>query len=205
MSWAIIGDRERYGMLKYIAQSPAPLWSYLVGRGLAGSIEALLGALIALGIGWLLFPELRQTLAGHSTDWGWLLVYLLLGLVMLLVLGLIVAGAVLNMARHGMFLSEGVAGTLYLLSGTVSPITALPEWIQPLSLVLPTTYWMEGMRQALLGQNNLPPLMGQMGHGGLALVLAGTILLLGLLACLFFQWSQQRAWRLGKFDETSGF
>src|SRR5436305_9390065 len=59
MTWAVISDREHYGMLKYVYMSPARLWNYLIGRGLAGSVEALAGALITLGIGLALFPDLR--------------------------------------------------------------------------------------------------------------------------------------------------
>ena len=55
------------------------------------------------------------------------------------------------MSRNGMFLSEGVAGLVYLLSGVVFPLGVLPKWVQPISLCLPTTYWLEGMRRALMG------------------------------------------------------
>src|SRR5262249_12685783 len=108
-------------------------------------------------------------------------------------------------ARHGMFLSEGVAGLLYLLSGTVFPITVLPAWVQPLSLLLPTTYWLEGMRRALLGRHTLPPPFEDLNPGGLAGLLAFTGLVLAAIAFLFFRWCERRAWRLGKFDETTGF
>jgi ABC-2 type transport system permease protein len=205
MTWSVITDREHYGMLKYVYVSPGALGSYLVGRGLAGALEAVLGVLVTLAIGLLLFPELRAALAGHGISWGWLLVDLVLGTVMLLSLGLLLAGAVLNTARHGMFLSEGVSGVLYLLSGTVFPLHVLPGWVQPLSLALPTTYWLEGMRRALIGRSRLPSPMDHMGSGEIALLLAGTTLVLAVAAVFFFRWGERRAWQLGKFDETTGF
>ena len=53
-------------------------------------------------------------------------------------LGLVLAGAALNLPRYGTFLGEAVAGVLYLLSGVVFPITVLPAWLQPVSLCLPS-------------------------------------------------------------------
>ena len=38
-----------------------------------------------------------------------------------------------------MFLSEGIAGVVYLLSGVVFPLKALPEWIQAIGLSLPAS------------------------------------------------------------------
>jgi ABC-2 type transport system permease protein len=208
MSWAVISDRENYGMLKYVYISPARLPTYLVGRGLARSIEAVLGALLTLTIGVALFPELRAALGRQPIAWAWLAAYLAVGTAMLVALGLILGAAVLNTTRHGMFLSEGVAGVLYLLSGTVFPLGKLPQWLQPISLALPTTYWLEAMRRVLLGKGDaekLPSPLATWGHERLALSLVLSTLVLGVLAHFLFRWSERRAWRLGRLDETSGF
>jgi ABC-2 type transport system permease protein len=205
MTNAVLTDRESYGMLKFIRISPARLRSYLVGRGLSRAGQACVGAALTVGVGLVLFPELRAALGGQGLAWGWLLLYLLAGTVMLVALGLILAGAVLNMARHGMFLSEGIAGMLYLLSGAVFPIDVLPPWLRPVSLLLPPTYWLEGMRRALLGVTELTSPLSAWGHGSLALALtASTLVLLGF-AHWFFQWSEHRAWRLGRFEQITGY
>src|SRR5690348_10206322 len=143
VSGAVVSDREHYGMLKYVRISPAGLQSYLVGRGLANGVEGLIGAGLTLGAGLLLPLGLREVLDVRGVAWGWLLAYLGLGVVMLLALGLIVAGAVLNMARHGIFLSDGVGSALYLLSGAIFPLDVLPGWLRAVGLVLPPTYWLE--------------------------------------------------------------
>ena len=95
-----------------------------------------------------LFAELRQSV---GVDVPWLVVFLAIGSVMLWACGMILAAACLNMSRNGMFLSEGIAGVVYLVSGVVFPLSALPSWVKPVSLSLPTTYWLEGMRRALMG------------------------------------------------------
>ena len=59
--------------------------------------------------------ELRAALARQDIAWGWLLLYLGCGMVMLIALGLLLSAAVLNMARYGSFLAEGVAGIVAAL------------------------------------------------------------------------------------------
>ncbi|MBV9125312.1 MAG: ABC transporter permease [Planctomycetes bacterium] len=203
MSQAVVTDRESYYMLKFIRMSPARLRTYLIGRGLSRAGQAALGASLTVGVGLLLFPELRAALIGRTIAWGWLLFYGLVGIVMMVALGLILAGAVLNMARYGMFLAEGVAGVLYLFSGAVFPLDVLPFWLRPISLALPPTYWLEGMRRSLLGPLELHSTLSTWGQGQLALALVASTLALVLTAHLFFRWSEQRAWRLGRYDETS--
>jgi ABC-2 type transport system permease protein len=164
---------------------------------------------------------LREALTAEGADPLGLVYYLVMGTVLLVVLGLILAGAVLNMARHGMFLSEGVAGMLYLVSGVIFPLDVLPGWLQVVGLCLPTTYWLEGMRRSLLGADRLNAMRSEMLHrmGGpttepvlngwssaeLATALAVSTLVLAVLAHHYFAWCERRAWRLGKYDERSGW
>jgi hypothetical protein len=68
------------------------------------------GALLTVAVGLAVFPELRVALDGRGIAWGWLLFYLVTGVVLLIALGLILAGAVLNMARYGIFLSAALRG-----------------------------------------------------------------------------------------------
>ncbi len=202
MSWAVISDREHYGMLKYLYLSPMRLRSYLVGRGLAGGVKAGLGAILALLLGRLLGVPLHW----GTVSWPWLVIFLGLGLVMLASLGLIIAGAVLNMARHGYFLSEGIAGTIYLFSGAIFPVDILPRGLQPISLILPPTYWLEGMRRALLGPGYLGSArFADLSESELALMLTLGTCVLFLVANLFFSWCERRAWKKGKFEETTGY
>lgn len=205
MSSAVVTDRENYGMLKFIRISPVHLQNYLLGRGLSRAAQAALGVVLSLALGWVLLPELRTAWARHPGAWGWLVVYLAEGTVMLVALGMFLAGTVLNLPRHGMFLSEGVAGLLYLLSGAVFPITVLPGWLRPVSLALPPTYWLEGMRRALLGPSEVPSPLAGWGHGQLALALLLSTAALVTVAHFFFRWSERRAWRVGNFDKATGY
>ncbi len=123
LSYAVVRDREHYRMLKYIYISPGHFQTYFLGRGAARGLEGTVGGVLNIGIGLFLFSELRQSV---GVDVPWLIVYLLIGGVMLWACGMILAAACLNMSRNGMFLSEGIAGIVYLLSGVLFPLSVLP-------------------------------------------------------------------------------
>jgi ABC-2 type transport system permease protein len=208
MSYVVISDRESYRMLKYIFISPAHFQAYFVGRGVARGLEGLFGGAVTILAG-LAIPQIRESVRLSNVDPGWLLVFLGLGAVLLWACGMILASAMLNMSRSGMFLSEGVAGVVYFLSGVVFPVAALPRWLQPVSLSLPTTYWLEGMRRALTG----PPAPGspladsplsRLTNLDLALALVGTTVVLVAVSQWFYRYSLRRAWRNGRIEETTG-
>ncbi len=208
MSYVVISDRESYRMLKYIFISPARFQVYFVGRGLARGLEGFVGGAITITAG-LAIPEIREQLRDTPIDWPWLATFLAVGSVLLWSAGMILASAMLNMSRSGMFLSEGVAGVFYFLSGVVFPVSILPGWLQPLSLSLPTTYWLEGMRRALTG----PPRSGSpfaqsplaaWGNGELALMLVATTAVLVVISQWFYRYSVRRAWRSGRLEQTTG-
>ncbi len=208
MSTVVINDRESYRMLKYIYISPARFQVYFVGRGLARGVEGFAGAVITIATG-LLIPDIRDTVGAQSIDWAWLAVYLAIGSVLLWSCGMLLASAMLNMSRSGMFLSEGIAGVVYFLSGVVFPISVLPRWAQYIGLSLPTTYWLEGMRRALTG----PAAKGSpfaesplafRSNGELAVILAATTVVLAGLSQWFYRYNLAKAWRTGRLEETTG-
>lgn len=206
LSYAVVRDREHYRMLKYIYISPAHFQTYFLGRGAARGAEGILGGVLNIIVGLILFSQVRAVVDADSIDVPWLIVYLLLGSAMLWACGMILAAACLNMSRNGMFLSEGVAGIVYLLSGVVFPLQVLPGWVQPICLALPTTYWLEGMRRALMGPvpEKLRGPLSDWSHAHLALLLFATTAVLVIAAQLFWRWSEARAWRMGKLEENAG-
>ena len=208
MSYVVISDRESYRMLKYIFISPAQFQVYFIGRGLARAMEGFVGGAITILAG-LAIPTIRDTVQLGNVDGVWLLIFLAIGAVMLWSCGMLLASAVLNMSRNGMFLSEGIAGVVYFLSGVVFPITVLPSWLQVIGLSLPTTYWLEGMRRALTG---IPPEgsplaaspLAKWTNPELAAALAVTTIVLVIVSQLFYRYSVNKAWRNGKIEETTG-
>ncbi len=204
LSYAVVRDREHYRMLKYVFISPAHFQTYFLGRGFARAPEGSVGGLLNLLAGVLLFSPIRNAVS--DVNWLWLLAFLAIGSVMLWACGMIIAAACLNMSRNGMFLSEGIAGIVYLLSGVVFPLGILPVWVQAIGLSLPTTYWLEGMRRALMGpvpEQLRGPLSSWTETELLGMVTLTTAVLV-IAAQLFWRWSERRAWRLGKLEENAG-
>src|SRR5436305_152220 len=208
MSYVVISDRESYGMLKYIFISPARLQAYLLGRGVARALEGIVGGGLTVVAGLVLFSEVRASVAA-GIDWLWLAVFLLIGGAMLYAAGMMLASVVFNTHRNGMFLSEGIAGVVYLVSGVIFPLNELPGWLQKVALALPPTYWLEGMRRALMGMppegSNLAksPLAG-FSNVELAAALAVTTVGLTAVSQWLYRWSIRKAWRNGKIEEQSG-
>lgn len=202
MSYVVISDRESYRMLKYIFISPAKFQAYFLGRGLARAMEGVVGGTITILAG-LTLPGIRAHLDWGRIDWGWLIVFLAVGFVTLWAAGMILASAVLNLPRNSMFLSEGIGGVVYFLSGVVFPLSILPGWLQVVSLGLPTTYWLEGMRRALTGPSPPGPLADWSNIDILLALLASTV---GLVAVSqwYYRRSVRRAWQNGKIEETTG-
>lgn len=209
LSYAVVTDRERYRMLKYVFLSPAHFQTYFAGRGLARAAEGAAGGALNIAVGLALFADMRGTMAVAGIDWGWLAVFLAVGVAMLWAAGMVLAAGCLNLSRNGMFLSEGISGVVYLLSGVVFPIAVLPAWVQWIGLSLPTTYWLEGMRRALMGPvpDSAPILRGPLAawtNPELAAMLLATTAGLVAFAVWFWRWNERRAWRLGKLEENAG-
>ena len=63
-------------------------------------------------------------------------------------LGLAICGLLIRFGLSAETLAWAALFFIQPLCGVFYPITVLPEWLQPLSLVIPATYIFEGMRLA---------------------------------------------------------
>ena len=148
VSWAIIDDREHYRTLKYIYTAPINIPIFLLGRGVARFLTASFAVIITMGMGMIFF---KLPINLKTADWGLFLLSLVLGVFMLAMLGLLLAGISLRVAQHAGGIGDAVGGALFLFSGAIFPISVLPAWLQPVGYVLPISYWLELIRRALLG------------------------------------------------------
>ena len=166
-AWSVLEDRERYRMLKYLYVSPATFLVLLVGRGGArlatgamGTVVALVFAVIVLG--------LRVDLA--AVDWPLLVVALVMGLVPIIALGVLLAAVCLQTRQESWSYPDAFAGALFLVSGVVFPLAVLPYAVQALGLVNPITWWLAGVRLAVVPDG--PSSIG--GTGSLWTAVTGT-------------------------------
>jgi ABC-2 type transport system permease protein len=197
MVQAILEDRERYRMLKYVVVTPTSLFPFLVGRSLARVLGSMVAVAVTLLVGVLFLDiELRP-------EPLYLTVASAVGLVAVMSLGLGMAGWCLQLRQEAWHYPEAIAGALYLVSGAIFPIDILPSVIQPIAYAMPTTWWLEASRRGLLGHGS-PGTMGTISDGTVMLVLVVSTAVVLPLSLMAFAWFMRRAREAGLLDMTTG-
>jgi len=212
LAWSVLDDRERYRMLKYVYVSPSDFLTVLLGRGTARIAVGAMGAVITLAVGVLL---LGVPFDPFLVDWGLLVVVTVVGLGSIVAIGVVMAAVCLQTRQDSWHYPEAVAGGLFLISGAVFPLSALPPAIQAIGLSNPLTWWMEGTRLALFptgtsaigGAGSLyTDLTGSLAPDGptivVALLVTGAVVT--LVSAVVFRWSEHRAKDRGLIDQTTG-
>lgn len=184
ISWAIIDDREHYKTLKYMYVAPIHIPTYLLGRGVARFLIASISVLITILFG---VAFLHIDIDPAAVNWGLFIVSLFIGVVMLAMMGLILAGITLIIAHHVWFIGDTTAGALYLFSGAIFPLNVLPKFLRPVGLFMPITYWLELLRRSLVGPvaQAFPTLSG-FSNLQLMGILLGLTAIFGALSALIF-------------------
>lgn len=212
LAWSVLEDRERYRMLRYLYVLPGALPAVLLGRGTARILVAAMGAGITLVVALALvgFP-----IDLAAVDWPYLVVAMLVGLVAVVAVGAIMAALVMQTRQDSWNYPEAVAGALFLVVGAVFPLAVLPAVAQVVGLAVPLTWWIEGVRRALM-----PQAVTSVGGPGsvwseaTGMVAPDTAWVLGallattaistLMAVVCYRWSEHRARERGAFDQTTG-
>ncbi len=203
VSWAVVDDREHYKTLKYMYIAPIRIPLYLLGRGVARFITGSIAVIITI-TGGVLFLHVPLNLA--EVNWTLFFVTLLLGVVMLAMLGLLLAGITLTIARHEGFLGEATAGVLYIFSGAVFPLEVLPAWIRPLGFLMPTTYWLELLRRSLVGNvAQAFPTLAAFSNLQLLGILLALSVLFGVASVFVFRRCDRIARERGLIDRTTNY
>ncbi len=198
--WAILDDRERYRMLKYVVLSSVRFLPFLVGRASAQLGAATAGFLVTLLVG-VLFLGVRIDVA--AIEWRLLVPAMTIGLAAVIALGLAVAGLCLTIRREAWSYPEAIAGGLYLLSGAIFPPDVLPAALQPVALALPMTWWLEGVRRALLGVPT-PGVLAGFTDVAVILALCASTVVLTLASWTVFRVFERMARERGLIDQTTG-
>jgi ABC-2 type transport system permease protein len=203
VSWAVIDDREHYRTLKYIYTAPVVMPFYLLGRAMAKVLTTSLSVVITMVFG-VLFLQVPFDAA--QVDWLLLIVSLVVGILMLVMMGLMLAGITLLLARHSDYLGDVVAGSLYLFSGAIFPLEVLPAFLRPVGFIIPVAYWLEVIRRAIVGSvAEAFPTFSNLSNGSLLLILIGLTILFGILGWWIFKACESRARERGLIDQTTNY
>jgi ABC-2 type transport system permease protein len=203
VSWAVIDDREHYKTLKYMYVAPINIPMYLFGRGVAKFIVGSISVLITIVFG-MLFLHLNIELS--AVNWPLFFLTLAIGVVMLAMMGLILAGVTLLIAHHVWFLGEAVAGALYLFSGAIFPLEVLPPAIRWIGYIIPITYWLELLRRALVGSvADAFPTLSSLSNEQILGILIGLTIFFGVLSIFVFRWAEKQARERGLIDMVTNY
>ncbi len=212
LAWAILDDRERYRVLKYVYVSPSDFLVVLIGRGVARVGVGLAGVVITLVVG---VVALGVPFDIGVVNWPLLAATGVLGLAAVVGLGLLMAGVCIQTRQESWSYPEAFAGALFLVCGAIFPLSVLPVPLQAIGLATPVAWWIAGVREALL-----PGTPGSIGGAGslfeslaghaqpaageiiLALLVTGALSTLAAVAV--FRWSDHRAKQAGLYDRTTG-
>jgi ABC-2 type transport system permease protein len=203
ISWAVIDDREHYKTLKYMYVAPINMPVYLIGRGVARFLVASITVAITIAVGYF-FLHVNLNLA--TVNWPLFLFSLLIGVIMLAMMGLSLAGISLLIVNNVWFIGDAVAGALFLFSGAIFPLEVLPVWLRPIGYAMPVTYWLELLRRSLVGHiaDAFPTLQG-LTDLHLIGILVGLTLVFGILSFFLFRYCEHLARERSLLDRVTNY
>ena len=142
-SFTLSYDRMN-GTLENILVTPTNLYDVILGRSLWNTFIGLLNMLFVYIFATLMF-SVNVSIA-HPLEF---IVILVLALLSLSSIGMMFSIAFV-FSRRSYVLTKILEYPIYILSGAVVPITKLPEWTNPISMILPPTWGVESLRASAL-------------------------------------------------------
>ena len=154
-SFSIVGEREWFRNIKNIITAPTPLYVYLLGRTALWIPVGLLNFLVILYLSnYFLNLELKTS----NILYFEFIIFMILGFISVVSLGMFVAGISLVTPRFSEGVAFGVTGVLYLVSGSIIKTEMLPSTVKIYSDALPFTHWIEIIRYSLFSYfRDTPP------------------------------------------------
>ncbi len=152
---SIVWDRE-FGFLKEILVAPIDRSAVAIGKALGGATQAMIQGVILL----VLAPVIGVTL-----DVGTVL--LLLPFLFILAFALSAMGVALASRMKSMqgfqIVMNFLMMPMFFLSGSLFPLTGVPDWMAVLGRLDPVTYGMDPIRRIVLGATLPPEAVNQLG------------------------------------------
>ena len=160
----IIWDKQ-FGFLKETLVAPVSRLEIMSGQTLGGATTAVIqGSLILFLSMFVGFPLLNPV--------GFLiaLAFMILIGISFTAFGIAIASRMDDMTGFQLIMNF-VVFPIFGLSGALFPISSLPAWMIPLTLLDPLTYGVEGIRYGLTGVSQINPLVCGAVIGGFTLVM----------------------------------
>ncbi|MFO7269994.1 ABC transporter permease [Sphaerobacter thermophilus] len=177
LSSTFVSYRER-GILRRIKATPFSLWSFIGARIFTQVLIAMAQAVIVLSIAVLLFD------VKISGDLISLLVMIALGSLAFLAIGFFVSGIARNQEVADS-VANAISFPMMFLGGVFFPIELAPAWMQPITKIIPLTYFANGLRDIMIQGDTLFSVWSS------ALVMLATAAVGVALSVRFFRWEAQ--------------
>jgi ABC-type multidrug transport system permease subunit len=159
---SMITDRQ-LGNLKAFIISPINKDSIVLGKMMAGTLQSLIYGMVALGI---------VLLDGVTIALGLVGIFWIVILILVLSFGFsavtVILSSRINKVEVYAILAQIVNLPLWFISGGITPVNMLPNWIAPLSVIDPLTYLNNGIRAVVI--NGYYPLSTALQQIGILLL-----------------------------------
>ena len=147
----VVHNERRIGTLEHIIASPTSLETVLIGKSLSNAVVSLLALFLTFATGAFVY---RISL-GISNLWAFV-GGVVLTVIAMTCLGLLM-GTLFVLTRAADNMAQVLNYPIFILSGLTFPITILPLWTRPLSIILSPT-WSAQLLETTAGRSS-PPLI----------------------------------------------
>ncbi|MEL9970535.1 MAG: ABC transporter permease [Metallosphaera sp.] len=180
-------NEQLYGTIEYYVLSDGGVLSFLLYSALWGFTINSVNAGVILAIGAILHTQYHVNLLSF---------FLVFTLLLSASLGLSMISAGFTMfVKQGNPISFFFSTFTTLMSGTVFPVSVLPLWLKDISLAIPLTWALNGLRLAMLDG------YGPIAIGGILIVLLIFNAILLPLGALFYLYSFNSSRKKGTLSE----
>ncbi|MEP7204963.1 MAG: ABC transporter permease [Candidatus Saccharibacteria bacterium] len=160
----VFPELKKMGILRRLSTTPLKVWQYflatMVGQAIIGLISLAIMFIVAITV-------FHLQVVGN---WFELIVFLVLGIITILGIGLALGGWAKN-ERQVAPLANIIVFPMMFLSGTFFPRFLMPEWLQGISAFLPLTPIIDGIRLIATEGKHLVDILPQIGLTGIWLVI----------------------------------
>jgi len=160
----VFPELKKMGILRRLSTTPLKVWQYFLSTMIGQAIIGLLSLAIMFAVAIAVF---HLQVVGN---WIELALFLILGIVTILGIGLALGGWAKN-ERQAAPLTNIIVFPMMFLSGTFFPRYLMPEWLQNISAFLPLTPIIDGIRLIATEGKHLIDILPQIGLIGAWLVI----------------------------------
>ena len=177
LSTAFVTYRER-GILRRIKVTPFPLTNFIFARILTQLIVAVAQAVILIGLGWAVFD---LDVKGNPFV---ILLAIIAGALAFLSIGFAISGFARN-AETAATYANLITFPMLFLSGVFFGVDAAPNWLHPITRVLPLRFLVDALREPMTRGKGLETIWPDL------VVLLITFAIGMTIAVRFFRWDSR--------------